>query len=169
MPNDPVHAVIALGSNLGDREGHVRSAVVCLADLPCSTLIAVSTIRETQPEGECPQGPYLNGAVLIDTRLSPRCLLDALFEIEREHGRDRRREQRWGPRTLDLDLILYGDMTCSEPGLVVPHPRMHLRRFVLEPLAEIAPGWLVPGIGMTAGELFMRVTDGSRLRDEGLG
>ena len=118
-------------------------------------------LRETAPVGGVPQGLYLNAAATLRTGLSPRELLDGLLAIERAHGRDRLTEARWGPRTLDLDLILYGDLIINEPGLVLPHPRMHERSFVLEPLAEIAPGWVVPGRGRTVSDLLAGLSSGS--------
>ena len=101
-------------------------------------LLELSQLRETEPVGVVDQPPFLNGAVALDTTLSPRELLDVLLDIERELGRVRDGE-RWGPRTIDLDLLVYGDEVVDEPGLRVPHPRLHERRFVLEPLAELEP------------------------------
>jgi 2-amino-4-hydroxy-6-hydroxymethyldihydropteridine diphosphokinase len=133
-------AYVGLGANLGDREATIRAA---LAELP--GLVAVSELRETDPVGVVDQPAFLNGAAALDTDLSPRELLDALLSIERELGRERR--ERWGPRTIDLDLLLYGEERIDEPGLTVPHPRLHERRFALEPLAELAPGLELPGRG----------------------
>lgn len=107
----------------------------------------VSEFIETAPVGGVDQGAYLNAAALLRTSLLPRELLDALHGIEREQGRDRSKERRWGPRTLDLDLLTYGDMIVCEAGLTVPHPRLHERGFVLEPLAAVAPELVVPGLG----------------------
>jgi 2-amino-4-hydroxy-6-hydroxymethyldihydropteridine diphosphokinase len=109
---------------------------------------AVSSLWETAPIGGVPQGDYLNAVVLLDTVMGPRPLLDGFLHIEAEAGRERR--VRWGPRTLDLDLILYGDAVVAAPGLQVPHPRMTERRFVLAPLAEVWPGAMVPGHGRLA-------------------
>lgn len=145
---------MALGSNLGDRASHLRAAVAALRSLPDSELVAVSEPLETAPVGPIPQGAYLNAAAVLRTRLSARALLGHLLRIERELGRDRSREQRWGPRTLDLDLLVFGDAVISEPGLTIPHPRMHERRFVLEPLARVAPGMKVPPSGRTVAELL---------------
>ncbi|MGZ8783463.1 MAG: 2-amino-4-hydroxy-6-hydroxymethyldihydropteridine diphosphokinase [Gaiellaceae bacterium] len=133
-------AYIGLGSNLGDREATIRAA---LAALP--GVVAVSELRETEPVGVVDQPPFLNGAAALDTELSPRALLDALLAVERELGRVR--DERWGPRTLDLDLLLYGTETIEEPGLTVPHPRLHERRFALEPLLDLDPELVVPGRG----------------------
>lgn len=148
MP-DPRPAAVAIGSNLGDRGAHVVAAIAALASLPRTRLTARSSVRETAAvglPGRDPGGPYLNAVVLLSTKLPPRDLLAHLHEIERSRGRDRTAEScRWMPRTLDLDLLLYGDVVIDEPGLTIPHPRLHERRFVLEPLAEVAPEWVVPG------------------------
>ena len=111
-------------------------------------MLAVSQLRETEPVGVVDQPPFLNGAVAIETALAPRELLDLLLEIERSLGRVR--EERWGPRTIDLDLLVYGDEVVDEPGLRVPHPHLHERRFALEPLAELAPELDVPGRGQVS-------------------
>lgn len=133
-------AYVGLGSNLGDREATIRAA---LAALP--GVFAVSELRETDPVGVTEQPAFLNGAAALETELSPRELLASLLAVERELGRERR--ERWGPRTIDLDLLLYGAETVDEPGLTIPHPRLHERRFALEPLAELDPELLVPGHG----------------------
>lgn len=150
-------AAIALGSNLGDRARHLESAVAALARLPGTWVRARAAPIETEPVGPPGQGPYLNSAVVIATRLAPRPLLEALLAIEREHGRERSPGQRWGPRTLDLDLLLFDDLQIHEPGLVVPHPRLQDRAFVLAPLSEIAADWPVPGLNATVGELWARL------------
>jgi 2-amino-4-hydroxy-6-hydroxymethyldihydropteridine diphosphokinase len=133
-------AYVGLGANLGDREGTIRAA---LAALP--GVVAVSELRETEPVGVPDQPPFLNGAAALETELSARELLGALLEVERLLGRERR--ERWGPRTIDLDLLLYGDKTIDEPGLTVPHPRLHERRFALEPLLDLDPELELPGRG----------------------
>ena len=133
-------AYVGLGSNLGDREATIRAAVAALPGV-----VAISQLRETEPVGVTEQPAFLNGAARLETGLSPRELLDTLLEIERGLGRERR--ERWGPRTIDLDLLLYGGETVDEPGLTVPHPSLHERRFVLEPLAELDPELVVPGRG----------------------
>ena len=133
-------AYVGLGSNLGDREATIRAAVAALPGV-----VAISTLRETEPVGVTEQPVFLNGAVALATDLPPRKLLETLLEIERGLGRERR--ERWGPRTIDLDLLLYGDETVDEPGLTVPHPHLHERRFALEPLAELDPELVVPGRG----------------------
>jgi 2-amino-4-hydroxy-6-hydroxymethyldihydropteridine diphosphokinase len=139
-------AYVGLGSNLGEREATIRAAVATLADEDGIEVIAVSTLRETEPFGVGEQPRYLNGVVEFDTTLGARELLDRLFAVEQRFGRVRVPGEH-GPRTLDLDLLLYGEEQIDEPGLDVPHPRMHERRFVLEPLAELAPGLVVPGLG----------------------
>jgi 2-amino-4-hydroxy-6-hydroxymethyldihydropteridine diphosphokinase len=133
-------AYVGLGANLGDREGTIRAAV---AQLP--GVVAVSHLRETDPVGLTDQPRFLNGVAELETELAPRELLDVLLAVERRLGRERR--ERWGPRTIDLDLLLYGDEVIDEDGLTVPHPRLHERPFVLEPLADLAPKLVVPGRG----------------------
>jgi 2-amino-4-hydroxy-6-hydroxymethyldihydropteridine diphosphokinase len=139
-------AYVALGANLGDRDRSLRAAVDALAAEDGIEVVDVSTLRDTEPVGVGKQPRFLNGAVALDTTLSARELLDRLLAVEQRFGRVRVPGER-APRTLDLDLLLYGDETIDEPGLTVPHPRLHERRFVLEPLAELAPGLLVPGRG----------------------
>ena len=133
-------AYIGLGSNLGDREETIRRAVELLGNARVSTLI------ETEPWGYADQPRFLNAVAELETDEPPRALLARLLEIERELGRTRG-GPRYGPRTIDLDLLLYGDDRLDEPGLGLPHPRLHERAFVLEPLAELAPGLVVPGFG----------------------
>jgi 2-amino-4-hydroxy-6-hydroxymethyldihydropteridine diphosphokinase len=134
-------AYIGLGSNLGDRERTLRTAAARLGELG---EVRLSTIRETDPVGVTDQPKFLNAVVRLETDLPARELLERLLAIEQAQGRDRRAEKRWGPRTLDLDLLLYGDEAIDEPGLTVPHPRMAERRFVLEPLHELAPELVFP-------------------------
>jgi 2-amino-4-hydroxy-6-hydroxymethyldihydropteridine diphosphokinase len=133
-------AYVGLGSNLGDRESLIRQA----ADLIGARRL--STIRETEPWGNEQQPRFLNAAAELETVLSPRQLLDHLLDVERRLGRERI-GPRWGPRTIDLDLLLYGDVAVDEPGLIVPHPLMLERLFVLEPLAELIPTQKIPGNG----------------------
>jgi 2-amino-4-hydroxy-6-hydroxymethyldihydropteridine diphosphokinase len=133
-------AYVGIGANLGDREGTIRAA---LAALP--GLVAVSELRETEPVGVVDQPPFLNGAAALETELSARELLEALLEVERGLGRER--HERWGPRRIDLDLLLYADETIDEPGLTVPHPRLHERHFALEPLLDLEPELVIPGHG----------------------
>jgi 2-amino-4-hydroxy-6-hydroxymethyldihydropteridine diphosphokinase len=131
---------------MGDREPMLWSAVHMLTFNPEVEVVAVSSIRETDPVGIADQPPFLNAAVAIDTELEPRALLDLLLAVEHELGRTRN-GPRFGPRTIDLDLLLYGDEIVDEPGLTVPHPRLHVRRFALEPLAELDPDLSVPEKG----------------------
>jgi 2-amino-4-hydroxy-6-hydroxymethyldihydropteridine diphosphokinase len=138
-------AYVGLGANLGPREITLLRAVDLLAETEGVEVRAVSQLRETEPVGVVEQPLFLNGAVALDTSLSPRELLDRLLEIERGLGRVR--DVRWGPRVVDLDLLVYGDLQVDEPGLRVPHPRLHERRFVLEPLAELDPDLEIPGYG----------------------
>lgn len=148
-------AAVALGSNLGDRHAHLDHAVSRLRQL--LRTLRVSQFRDTAPvQVRGPQRLFLNGAAVGETALSAREVLEALLAIERE--RDRERPFPNAPRTLDLDLILYGDTVIDEPGLTVPHPRFRERKFVLEPLAEIAPNLADPVTGLTMGELLANVT-----------
>ena len=133
-------AYVGLGSNLGDRESLIRQA----AELIGATRL--STIIETEPWGYEQQPRFLNAVAEVETPLNPRAFLEQLLEVERRLGRERP-GRPWGPRTIDLDLLLYGDEELDEPGLVVPHPRLHERRFVLEPLAELVPSRRIPGSG----------------------
>jgi 2-amino-4-hydroxy-6-hydroxymethyldihydropteridine diphosphokinase len=133
-------AYVGLGANLGNREGAIRAAV---AQLP--GVVAVSPLRETEPVGVTEQPRFLNGVAALETELTPRELLDVLLAVERRLGRER--GERWGPRTIDLDLLLYGDEVIDEDGLTIPHPSLHERRFVLEPLVDLAPNLVVPGRG----------------------
>lgn len=138
-------AYIALGSNLEQPQRQLQAGFDALARLPDTQLIAQSSLYRSAPVGYVNQPDFVNAVAAIRTTLSPRALLDALLAIEREHGRVR--EFPNAPRTLDLDIALYAECVIDEPGLSVPHPRMHQRAFVLVPLAEIAPDVLVPGHG----------------------
>jgi 2-amino-4-hydroxy-6-hydroxymethyldihydropteridine diphosphokinase len=138
---------VGLGANLEDPRGQIERALELLGDEDGVEVVAVSTLRETEPVGFEDQPRFLNGAAELETWLAPRELLQRLLEIERRLGRVRGDGPRFGPRTIDLDLLLYGDETIDEPGLSVPHPRLHERRFVLEPLADLDPGLVIPGRG----------------------
>jgi 2-amino-4-hydroxy-6-hydroxymethyldihydropteridine diphosphokinase len=128
---------VALGSNLGDRDAHLRAARDALGSLPNTSLIAASTIEETAPLGGLRQSPYLNQMVLLETGLEPRALLDALQAIERREGRQR--TERWGARTLDLDIVRYGNRQVTETDLIIPHPELPNRDFWRRELAELTP------------------------------
>lgn len=148
-------AYVGLGANLGPKEVTLLRAVDLLAAERGIEVLELSQLRETDPVGEIEQPQFLNGAVALETTLEARELLDALLRIEQELGRVRDGE-RWGPRTIDLDLLLYGDAVVDEPGLRVPHPHLHERRFALEPLAELEPELRIPGRGAVS-ELLARL------------
>lgn len=147
-------AAIGVGSNLGDRIAHVAGAWAALSRVRGSRLVRCSAIIETAAWGPVAQGAYLNAACLLETTLSARELLGTMHEIERAHGRDRSAPVRFGPRTLDLDLVLFGDAVSDQPMLTLPHPRMHERAFVLEPLAAIAPGMVHPTLRKSVAALL---------------
>lgn len=148
-----VRAHVGLGSNLGDREATLREAVRLLEAEPGIEVVAVSSVRETDPVGYLDQPPFLNGACAIETLLAPAELLARLLAIEARLGRVREGGPRWGPRACDLDLLLYGNRVVEEPGLVVPHPRLTERRFALEPLVELDPELTLPDGRRLAGIL----------------
>ncbi|MGH3041435.1 MAG: 2-amino-4-hydroxy-6-hydroxymethyldihydropteridine diphosphokinase [Gaiellaceae bacterium] len=137
-------AYVGLGANLGDRAGTIRRAVELLGAEPGIEVVAVSTLRETDPVGYVDQPAFLNGAAALETVLSPRELLERLLVVELALGRVRGDGPRFGPRAIDLDLLLYGDEVVDEPGLTVPHPRLAERRFALEPLHELDPDLSLP-------------------------
>ena len=140
-------AYVGLGSNLGDREQALRRALELLAEDPEIDVVAVSSFRETEPWGFADQPPFVNAAAALETSLSSRELLGRLLAVENALGRTRGEGPRYGPRTIDLDLLLYGGERLDEPGLTLPHPRLHERSFVLEPLAELDDRLEVPGKG----------------------
>jgi 2-amino-4-hydroxy-6-hydroxymethyldihydropteridine diphosphokinase len=152
----PITAFVGLGSNLGDRAANLNAAIEHLGQCDHTRVIASSTFLENPAVGG-PAGspPFLNAALKIETTLGSHALLRRLLEIEREMGRDRR--AKWEPRTIDLDLLLYGDQIISSQELIVPHPLMHERRFVLQPLAEIAPDTVHPMLQMTIAGLLATV------------
>lgn len=146
--SDAQVAYIGLGSNVGDSIQALRAAIDALGDLPETRLLRASRLYRTPAWGRRDQPDFVNAVAALDTRLDARALLDALLALERTFGRDRGGEsERWGPRTLDLDLLLYGETTIDQPGLHVPHPHLHERAFVLVPLTEIAPEAVIPGRG----------------------
>jgi 2-amino-4-hydroxy-6-hydroxymethyldihydropteridine diphosphokinase len=140
-------AFVGFGSNLGDSHALIAAALELLGAEDGVEVVAVSTLRETDPVGYEDQPRFVNGAAELETELEPRDLLTRLLAIERQLGRVRGEGPRFGPRTIDLDLLLYGQETLDDPGLEVPHPRLHERRFALEPLAELDPALEVPGRG----------------------
>ncbi len=151
-----VTAYVGLGSNLGDRGGLIEAGLSALAAHGRVEVTSRSALVETPPVGP-PQPTYLNGAAAVRTDLDPADLLAALARIEAALGRNRRAEQRWGPRLLDMDLLLYGDVVIDLPDLTIPHPRMHLRAFVLGPLAQIAPDAVHPVLEQTIQALYDRL------------
>jgi 2-amino-4-hydroxy-6-hydroxymethyldihydropteridine diphosphokinase len=156
-----VTAVIALGSNIGGPEQQIRRGLLEIGALPHTRLSRASSLYRSAPVGYRDQPDFVNAVAAIETRLAPRALLDHLLAIERGHGRVR--EFPNAPRTLDLDIILYGDLALREPGLVIPHPRTHERPFVIVPLVEIAPDAAVPGHGR-ASDLLQGVNAASVAR-----
>ena len=153
------HAVLSIGSNLGDRAAHLQSAVARLERHARVRVAAVSRWYETAPAGCGPsQDAFLNGALLVETSLEPLQLLDWTQEVERQGGR--RRDEVWGPRTIDIDIVLLDHAVFHSPRLELPHPRSAYRRFMIEPAAEIAPEWIHPHVGWTLRELeqFLRTT-----------
>ncbi|UCE86557.1 MAG: 2-amino-4-hydroxy-6-hydroxymethyldihydropteridine diphosphokinase [Deltaproteobacteria bacterium] len=161
-------AYVALGSNLGDRARHLARAVRALREIPEVCGVEVSALYETDPIGPPPQGAYLNAVARLATRLAPHALLAHLLRIESRAGRVRGPERNL-PRTLDLDLLLYGQRTLRTPELEVPHPRLHERGFVLEPLCDLAPELLHPTLGETIEVLARRVRDPAAVRRRSAG
>jgi 2-amino-4-hydroxy-6-hydroxymethyldihydropteridine diphosphokinase len=147
-PATSVTAYVALGSNLGDRAAHLAAALAALADLPGTHLLSVSATYETAPVGPAGQQNYFNAVAALATSLAPLALLDHLLAIEQAQGRVRR--ERWGPRTLDLDLLIHGSTALDDPRLTLPHPRMLERAFVLVPLADVAPNLILAGLPVSA-------------------
>jgi len=148
---------IGIGSNLGDRQGYIDLAKLRLGELPQTTLTGFSAVYETEPVGPIEQGAYLNAAAQLDTQLSPGELLGELAGIEQQTGRPGVEQRvKWGPRTLDLDILMYGDLVLSENDLMIPHPKMHERDFALRPLADMDAQAVHPVLQMTIEELLKR-------------
>ena len=139
-------ALVGLGGNVGDVRATLDRAVEAFCDGADVRLVARSSDYRTPPWGVVDQPPFVNRCIAVETALAPRALLDRALAVERSLGRDRSREQRWGPRPVDIDLLAYDDATIAEPGLTLPHPRLLERAFVLVPLAEIAPTRIIAGV-----------------------
>jgi 2-amino-4-hydroxy-6-hydroxymethyldihydropteridine diphosphokinase len=139
------HALIALGGNVGDVRATFQKAIANICGMTQAVLLARSSDYATPPWGEVPQERFINACIEIDTGLDPHALLFVLHKIEAKFGRERAKEKRWGPRTLDLDLIAYDDVSINKPELTLPHPHLFERAFVLVPLAEIAPDRVIAG------------------------
>ena len=152
-----MRAFIGLGSNLGDREDRIRAALDALAALPETTLGRVSSLYETAPVGELEQPDFLNAVAIVETELTARQLLWNLLRVERQLGRVRNPAARYGPRTIDLDLLLYGDLVVDEPDLRLPHPELSRRGFVLVPLVELDPLLVHPATGEAMVGLLQRL------------
>lgn len=155
-------AYLGLGSNLGDRLATLQGARQALAQAPGVNLRASSALYETAPVGGPEQGPYLNAVLEVETDLAPPALLELCLEVEQRFGR--RRTAHWGPRTCDIDLLLCGALMLEEPQLILPHPRLHQRRFVLAPLAELAPQLRHPLLGRTVTTLLDALGDDQQIR-----
>ena len=140
-----VEALIGFGANLGDARRTIGSAIRIFCDGEQVQLLAHSSDYRTPPWGDTDQPPFINAAIAVATELPARALLDRALAVEKQLGRDRTTQRRWGPRAIDIDILAYGDVTIEEPGLVLPHPRLLERAFVLIPLAEIRPDWIVGG------------------------
>lgn len=140
-------ALVGLGANLGDAVATLRHAFQHLDAIPHTRLLRTSRLYRTPAWGRTDQPDFVNAVAMLETALTAREMLDAMLDIEHAAGRDRTEDDRWGPRTLDLDLLLFGNETVDEPGLRVPHPHLHERGFVLVPLVEVAPDAMIPGIG----------------------
>jgi 2-amino-4-hydroxy-6-hydroxymethyldihydropteridine diphosphokinase len=167
QPEPRRQIVLALGSNIGDRLANLQAGVDLLADAPGLVATAVSAVYETEPVGGPAQEDYLNAVLLADSDLAPRSILDHCQAAERALGR--LRQERWGPRTLDVDLIACDDETSSDPELTLPHPRAHLRAFVLAPWLDVDPDAHLIGFGPVAGLLAAAGTTGvTRLADAAL-
>ncbi|MCC8363550.1 2-amino-4-hydroxy-6-hydroxymethyldihydropteridine diphosphokinase [Lysobacter sp. A6] len=153
-----VRACIGLGANLGDAIAAVQGALQALDTIPGTRLLQTSRLYRTPAWGKTDQPAFVNAAALVDTTLDARELLDHMLSIERDFGRDRAGGERWSARTLDLDLLLYGNEVIDEPGLHVPHPHLHERAFALVPMVEVAPDAIIPGRGRASDLVAAMVT-----------
>jgi 2-amino-4-hydroxy-6-hydroxymethyldihydropteridine diphosphokinase len=154
------HAYIGFGSNLGDRLENCRNAIGALAALPPCSLLKTSSFYETSPVGLVDQPAFINGVVLLETDEDAHWLLRQMLEIEKTFGRIR--DLKWGPRSIDLDLLFFDDQIINTPELSVPHPSLHERRFVLEPLNEVAPDFRHPSLGKSVADLRNDLQDGEQ-------
>lgn len=148
-------AYIAIGSNQGDRELYLLRAIALIGNLSGCKITTISSFYDTSPVGDCNQPSFYNAAIKVSTSLAPEKLLTSLLQIEKELGRIR--TKRWGQRTIDLDILLYDDLILDNAELTIPHPLLHERRFVLEPLCEIAPDILHPKLAVTISELLKKL------------
>ena len=160
MNRDPVRAWVGLGGNLGDVESTLNEALMAIDGLPQTSIRAQSAFYRSPPWGRTDQPAFINAAVELQTRLAPRVLLDYLLEIETRFGRVRKPEDKWGPRKLDLDLLVFGDEQLNLPGMHVPHPLLHVRAFALVPLVEASPDAWIPGRGRADAALRALARDG---------
>lgn len=150
MSGESIRAYVGLGGNVGDVEDTMMEALMAIDGLPQTSIRAQSRLYRSPPWGRTDQDDFINAVVELRTRLAARVLLDYLLEVETRLGRVRRDDDKWGPRTLDLDLLIFGEENLDLPGMHVPHPRMHERAFVLVPLAEIAATLQIPGRGQVS-------------------
>lgn len=157
--SETVRAFVGLGGNLGDPVATLQHAIRELDGLPSTRLLRASRLYRSPAWGVQEQPDFINGVALLETTLDARTLLEAMLQVERTYGRDREAETRWGPRTLDLDLLLYGNEVIEQPGLRVPHPHLHERAFALLPLSEIAPEAMIPGRGVVRDVLDTMTVD----------
>ena len=166
MIDRPTRAFVGIGGNVGDVETTLAEALWALDSIPQTSIRAQSRMYRTPPWGNTDQPPFTNAVVELQTRLTARVLLDLLLDIEVRFGRDRAEGEKWGPRELDLDLLVFGDEQLDEPGMHIPHPHLHERAFVLVPLAEIAPQLDIKGVGRVADLVEAVDTRGIELIEE---